>query len=65
MTSQEATFWVACGLVVIALIFGGLGAAAGESKQKEAETIMMALAAAFIGMGMIGFGKWVLMIFIN
>lgn len=65
MTSQEATILVAGCLFAAAVVFGAIGAAADENKQKELAGVMLALAGALFGMSVIGFGKWILMFFIN
>jgi len=65
MTSQEATLWVAAGSFVIALLFGMIGAAGDEHKNKQMEAIGMGGMGIF---GMMCFGalfKWVLALFIN
>lgn len=60
MTSFEAAMWVSGGLLAGAVLFGGIGAWAGENKHNDAANILIAIAVTILGMSILTFAKGIL-----
>ena len=66
MTSQEATFWVSTGLLVMSIIVAVIGASVQDNvRYKPLENLCMGLGGALACMAGVGYLKWVAGFFFN